>query len=243
MPSYHLKHICRLVVLALLTLTSTNPVSAQDDSAFVDARERMITTQLIPRGIDNDRVLDAFRAVPRHLFVDSSLRAYAYRDYPLPIEADQTISQPYIVALMTQLVDPQPTDTVLEIGTGSGYQAAILAELCAHVFTIEIVDTLAAISTKRLEQLGYENVTVRHGDGYAGWPEQAPFDAIVVTAAPARIPQPLLDQLAEGGQLVIPVGTAYQELRLVTKRDGKIHEERITAVRFVPMTGKAQEED
>lgn len=224
---------------AILTLAASVPASEPDSSALQE-RLRMIETQLIPRGITDRRVLGAFEKVERHAFVPDCYRAHAYQDHALPIQAGQTISQPYIVALMTQLIDPLPTDTVLEIGTGSGYQAAILAELVAHVFTIEIIDTLAQVADARLDSLGYTNVTVRSGDGYAGWPEYAPFDAIVVTAAPSEIPQPLLDQLAEGGKLVIPVGENWQELLLVEKVDGKIVRHKVTDVLFVPMTGEAQ---
>lgn len=213
---------------------------AQADSTMARLRKDMIESHLAPRGISNERVLGAFERVERHLFVDSAFRIHAYEDYPLPIGAGQTISQPYIVALMTQLVDPRPDDTVLEIGTGSGYQAAILGELAAHVYTIEIVDSLALVAASRLDSLGYDNITVRSGDGYAGWPDHAPFDVIVVTAAPAEIPQPLLDQLAEGGRLVIPVGEDWQELLLVTRVDGKLVTRKITDVLFVPMTGEAQ---
>ena len=174
-------------------------------------------------------------------FVPRSIRDHAYDDRPLPIGEGQTISQPYIVALMTEAVRPQPTFRALDVGTGSGYQAAILAELVDQVYSIEIVASLAAEATDRLAELGYENVEVRHGDGYRGWPEHAPFDVIIVAAAPKKIPQPLIDQLAPGGRLVIPVGESIQELVVVEKQsDGKIKRSRITGVRFVPMTGEAQ---
>lgn len=200
----------------------------------------MVRSQLETRGIADKRVLLAFEKVERHLFVDSSLRAEAYNDYPLPIGEGQTISQPYIVALMTELLGLRQNDRVLEIGTGSGYQAAILAELVDTVYTIEIVEPLGRTAEKRLRELGYKNVHVRIGDGYRGWPEAAPFDGIVVTCAPEKIPQPLLDQLAEGGRMVIPVGEFWQELILVEKENGEIIRHNIAPVRFVPMTGESE---
>lgn len=210
------------------------------------ARQAMVEQQLVARGIDDARVLDAMRRVPRHRFVPEALAEQAYGDQPLPIGHDQTISQPYIVALMTQLARPAPDDRVLEVGTGSGYQAAVLAELAGEVYSIEIVTPLATRAALTLRQLGYGNVAVRSGDGYVGWPEHVPFDAIVVTAAPERIPPPLLEQLAPGGRLVIPVGPlhATQELRVVEKReDGSLHERVVTPVRFVPLTGEAATRD
>jgi len=181
------------------------------------------------------------RKVPRHRFVDDAQRAEAYEDHPLPIPGNQTISQPYIVALMTELLELAPSSRVLEIGTGSGYQSAVLAELADHVYTIEIVPELARLAESRMKELGYGNVTVREGDGYRGWPEHAPFDGIIVTAAPERIPQPLLDQLAPGGVMVIPVGGFFQELKVFRKSaDGRITEKDILPVRFVPMTGEVE---
>lgn len=208
------------------------------------AREQMVERQIASRGIDDARVLAAMRAVPRHRFVPEA--ASAYLDQPLPIGHDQTISQPYVVALMTSLARPAPGARVLEVGTGSGYQAAVLAEMGAEVYTIEIVEPLAARAAQVLEALGYDRVHVRAGDGYAGWPEHAPFDVIVVTAAPERIPQPLLEQLAPGGRLVIPVGpvSATQQLRLVEKdAQGRLHERSVIPVRFVPLTGEAADRD
>ncbi|TYT27508.1 protein-L-isoaspartate(D-aspartate) O-methyltransferase [Luteimonas viscosa] len=206
----------------------------------------MVEQQLAERDIDDPHVLEAMRAVPRHRFVPAALAADAYRDQPLPIGHDQTISQPYIVALMTQLARVSPGDRVLEVGTGSGYQAAVLGELGAQVYSIEIVAPLAQQAQRLLEELGYRNVVVKAGDGYAGWPEHAPFDAIVVTAAPERIPAPLLEQLKPGGRLVIPVGPlqSAQELRVVEKdASGQLHERDIAPVRFVPLTGEAAERD
>ena len=232
-----------LVAVAIVILAS-GPASwmcagsESDSASYAKSRSEMVKKQIAARGISDKRVLAAMEKVARHRFVPEELRGHAYGDYPLPIEAGQTISQPYIVALMTELADIGKEDTVLEIGTGSGYQAAVLGELAAHVYTIEIIDTLAATAKRRLEDLGYENVTVKPGDGYRGWPEHAPFDAIIVTAAPEKIPQPLIDQLAEGGKLVIPVGSSSQQLVLLKKTDGKITQDSITPVIFVPMTGE-----
>jgi protein-L-isoaspartate(D-aspartate) O-methyltransferase len=204
-------------------------------------RARMVETQIVSRGVRDPRVLAAMREVPRHLFVESSERPRAYDDTPLPIAGNQTISQPYIVALMTELLDLQPQERVLEIGTGSGYQSAVLSRLCREVYSIEIVPELAGGAAARLTELGYRNVAVREGDGYRGWPEHAPFDGIIVTAAPERIPQPLLEQLALGGRMVIPVGGFFQELKVFRKdAAGRITEQAILPVRFVPMTGEVE---
>ena len=206
-------------------------------------REQMVETQLKSRDIHNDLVLEAMKKVPRHLFMPASVRQYAYIDSPVPIGQGQTISQPYIVGLMTQTVDPKPGDRALEVGTGSGYQAAVLGELVQEVYTIEIIPDLAERAEKALAELGYDNVEVRQGDGYQGWPEKAPFDIILITAAPEEIPQPLIDQLAEGGRLVVPVGPQgeVQTLTLVTKEKGEVKRAYITDVRFVPMTGEVQQ--
>jgi protein-L-isoaspartate(D-aspartate) O-methyltransferase len=204
-------------------------------------RQRMVDSQIRARGIRDEAVLDAMRSVPRHRFVPDSLHAYAYSDGPLRIGHGQTISQPYIVALMTSVIEPEPTMKVLEIGTGSGYQAAILGECVGEVYTIEIVPALGKSAAKLLDDLGYENIHTRIGDGFDGWPDQSPFDGIVVTAAPEEIPQPLLDQLAVGGRLVIPVGRGSQDLVLVTRTKDGYDRQSVTPVRFVPMTGKAQE--
>jgi protein-L-isoaspartate(D-aspartate) O-methyltransferase len=203
-------------------------------------REAMVAKQIRARGIVDERVLAAMRKVPRHLFVPEAQIPHAYDDGPLAIGEGQTISQPYIVALMTELIRPGAEDRILEIGTGSGYQAAVLAELVAEVYTIEIVEPLGRRAEGLLRDLGYKNVKTRIGDGYRGWPEAAPFDAIVVTAAPDKIPEPLKQQLAPGGRLVIPVGESFQELVLVTRTDSGFREEPVTAVRFVPMTGEAE---
>jgi protein-L-isoaspartate(D-aspartate) O-methyltransferase len=207
----------------------------------VKLREAMVKTQLAGAGITDPDVLQAMRDVPRHEFVPPALQPYAYADGPLPIGHGQTISQPFIVAYMTQALDLSPTDTVLEVGTGSGYQAAILGKLAKEVYTIEIVPPLAESAKVVLARLGFENVHVKQGDGYLGWPEKAPFDAIIVTCAPEEVPEPLIAQLREGGRLVIPVGEAggVQELVLLRKKDGKVAKERMIDVRFVPMTGRA----
>ena len=204
-------------------------------------RTDMVETQIQARGVRDPLVLQAMDAVPRHLFMPESERAYAYSDGPLPIGSGQTISQPYIVALMTELIRPHASMRVLEVGTGSGYQAAVLAECVAEVYTIEILPELGRRAEVLLEELDYENVHVRVGDGFDGWPEAAPFDGIIVTAAPTRIPQPLLDQLDIGGRLVIPVGRLNQDLLVVTRTDKGFQRETIIGVRFVPMTGKAEE--
>jgi protein-L-isoaspartate(D-aspartate) O-methyltransferase len=206
----------------------------------VALRDRMVTTQLAGRGIEDKRVLAAMRTVPRHEFVPSELALRAYDDSPLPIGHEQTISQPYIVALMTELATIRPNAKVLEVGTGSGYQAAILAEVAKDVYSIEIVEPLARRAAETLRRLGYARVHLRTGDGYRGWPEAAPFDAVIVTAAPGRVPAPLLEQLAPGGRLVIPVGTRDQMLEVHRRTSDGIVIERKVPVRFVPMTGEAQ---
>ena len=210
---------------------------------FAQQREQMVETQLESRDIQSERVLEAMKKVPRHLFMPASVRQYAYVDSPVPIGKGQTISQPYIVGLMTQTVDPKPGDRALEVGPGSGYQAAVLGELVQEVYTIEIIPDLAERAEKALAESGYDNVEVRQGDGYQGWPEKAPFDIILITAAPEEIPQPLIDQLAEGGRLVVPVGPQgeIQTLTLVTREKGEVKKTYITDVRFVPMTGEVQQ--
>ena len=225
---------------AAAALVAALGARAEEADPFVAARARMVETQIAARGVSDPRVLEAMRKVERHRFVPEAHRGEAHGDYPLPIGHGQTISQPYIVALMTELARIRPGDRVLEIGTGSGYQAAILATLAREVYSIEIVGPLARESAERLARLGYRNVTVRAGDGYRGWPEKAPFDAIVVTAAPPRIPEPLLEQLAVGGRLVAPVGEHEQDLVLVEKTEQGLRQRRVAPVRFVPMTGEAQ---
>ncbi len=215
-------------------------VEKNNEDIFKLKREDMIQNQIMARGIKDTHVLDAMRKVPRHLFVPPSEVEHAYIDSPLPIGNGQTISQPYIVALMTELLQLKGNEKVLEIGTGSGYQAAILAELCKEVYTIEIIDELAKRAALILNTLGYKNIKVKTGDGYQGWKEYAPFDGIIVTAAPEEVPPPLLEQLKEGGRLVIPLGEYFQELYLFTKENGKIKKQSIIPVRFVPMTGEAK---
>ena len=223
----------------LLLLLLAPACRAQPDTAdaYGQARHEMVRAQIASRDVTDPAVLRAMRAVPRHQFVPDRLADWAYTDRPLPIGQGQTISQPYIVAFMTELVQPDSTDRVLEVGTGSGYQAAVLAEIVDSVYTIEIVPELAHTARDRLVRLGYDNVVVRHGDGYAGWPARAPFDAIVVTAAPKQIPPSLLEQLAPGGRMVIPVGPVreLQHLTLVTKTtNGAVRTRRVLPVRFVP---------
>ncbi len=201
-------------------------------------RKAMVSKQLKARGITDKATLSAMTSVPRHLFVPDEMKKYAYADGALPIGNKQTISQPYIVAFMTQELQLQPEDKVLEIGTGSGYQAAVLAEIVANVFTIEIIEALGNQAKNLLASLKYDNIQVRIGDGYNGWPDEAPFDAIMVTAGAKDVPQPLVDQLAEGGRMIIPVGSTphNQKLILITKKNGKISRENRLAVRFVPFT-------
>jgi protein-L-isoaspartate(D-aspartate) O-methyltransferase len=209
---------------------------AQKAETYTAQRNRMVNEQIASRGISDEKVLKAFRKVERHKFVLPQYLPYAYNDSPLPINEGQTISQPYIVALMTDVLKLKKSDKVLEIGTGSGYQAAILAEICDSVFTIEIFESLGEQVRKLFDELGYSNIFSKIGDGYLGWPEHAPFDAIVVTAAPENIPQPLKEQLAEGGRMIIPVGGQHiQQLVLLRKKRGKLIEERILPVRFVPL--------
>jgi protein-L-isoaspartate(D-aspartate) O-methyltransferase len=205
-----------------------------------EERAHMVTDQLIARGIRDPRVLAAMREVPRHAFVPEALVDFAYEDHPLPIGYEQTISQPYIVAVMSELAQVSPADRMLEIGTGSGYQAAVLARLAREVYSIEIVAPLAERAQKTLADLGIGNVFVRAGDGYQGWPEHAPFAAILVTAAPPAVPEPLKQQLALGGRLVIPVGSAEQELLVLTRTQEGFEQRQVLPVRFVPMTGEAQ---
>jgi len=219
------------------------PQGANGDPSEAElARQRgeMVSRQLAARDITDPRVLDAMRSVRRHRFVPPEQRDNAYEDRPLPIGYAQTISQPYVVAFMTQAVRLKGGENVLEVGTGSGYQAAVLAKLAKQVYSIEIVEELAARSAATLKAEGYANVTVRHGDGYRGWPKQAPFDVIVVTAAPDHVPQPLVDQLAVGGRLVIPVGDVYQNVLLVERTKDGTDTRSLLPVRFVPMTGEAQ---
>lgn len=224
----------------------TNGAPQGEEERFTTARQHMIQTQLtgFGRGITNARVLTAMGKVPRQEFVPERNRFLAYTDGPLPIGHGQTISQPYIVAFMTEQLDPQPTDRVLEIGTGSGYQAAVFAELVRAVYTIEIVEPLGHRAESTLQRLNYTNVNVRIGDGYKGWPEAAPFDAIIVTCAPERVPQPLVEQLKDGGRMIIPIGGwGDQMLVLFRKVEGHLKKQAVLPVRFVPMTGDVQRDE
>jgi protein-L-isoaspartate(D-aspartate) O-methyltransferase len=236
---------CVLIAMLILCVAIGGTAMTNDETGYASARAEMVAEQIAARDIKDRAVLDAMRRVPRHRFVPEGEQRHAYRDMPLPIGRGQTISQPYIVALMTELVRPHASARVLEVGTGSGYQAAVLAEIVDHVYSIEIEPELARKAATLLNELGYDNVTVRAGDGYAGWPEHAPFDIIIVTAAPDHVPQALIDQLANGGRMTVPVGPVYavQQLRLIEKDEsGKLHQKEIAPVRFVPMRrGEARE--
>ncbi len=230
-------------LLITVILAITVPVQAQrrEDRAAA-AREQMVKETIESEGITNEAVLRAMRSVPRHEFVLPAVRARSYRDEALPIGAGQTISPPFVVAYMTESLEPQRSDKVLEIGTGSGYQAAVLSEIVDEVYSIEIVRSLASSAGRRLKRLGYDNVHVRAGDGYKGWPEAAPFDRIIVTCSPESVPQPLVEQLREGGQMIVPIGERYQQqFYLFQKKDGKLEQERLISTLFVPMTGESEE--
>lgn len=218
----------------------TAAVMAQD--TFIPERRAMVEHDLKGRGITDKKVLEAMEEIPRHLFVDENLRGKAYKDHPLPIGEGQTISQPYVVALMTEALHLSSTDRVLEIGTGSGYQAAVLAEIVSKVYTIEIRKALAERASKRLKELGYNNIKVKYGDGYFGWKEHGPFDAIIITAAANHIPPPLIKQLREGGRLIVPLGPTvyFQTLTLVEKLDSDLKVKQMGSVRFVPMIGETE---
>ncbi len=232
-----LRSLAMTVILSFLILLGCQNRASEKQQKlnFIQLREKMVAEQIEARVVKDKRVLIAMRKVERHRFVPQKYQGLAYNDFPLPIGGDQTISQPYIVALMTELLRLSGDERVLEIGTGSGYQAAILAELAKEVYTIEILEPLAKSAETRLKDLGYKNIKVKCGDGYLGWEEFAPFDGIIVTCAPPYVPEPLIEQLAEGGRMVIPVGEYYQELKLLTKKKGKIQEQSIIPVRFVPM--------
>ena len=223
--------------------TAAPSLVAAGSDPYAFARQQMVAKQLVRPGRDitNARVLAVMGKVPRHEYVPERLRPEAYADRALPLGQGQTISQPYVVAFMTERLEPQPTDRVLEIGTGSGYQAAVLAELVAEVYTIEIISDLAQQAAADLKRLGCTNVHVRSGDGYQGWAEAAPFEGIIVTCAPERVPQPLIDQLKDGGRIIIPVGSGrIQDLVLLRKRSGKLEQQAVLPVSFVPMTGEAR---
>jgi len=229
--------------LSLLLSMLGGAAMASEQDSYTAARTAMVRDQIAARGVSSAGVLEAMRTVPRHRFVPDGERHRAYRDTPLPIGQGQTISQPYIVALMTELAAPKPSDRALEVGTGSGYQAAVLAQLVEHVYTIELEPALAQTAQRALQESGYDNITVRTGDGYAGWPEHAPFDIIIVTAAPDHVPQALIDQLKPGGSMVVPVGPAHagQQLQLIQKdADGQTHVRKVAPVRFVPLRRDAK---
>lgn len=225
------------IIPLLLILLLFIPMENMNAQEYQEEREEMVQSQLRARGVKSGKVLDAMRTVPRHLFVPEKIASMAYSDRPLAIGHEQTISQPFIVAFMTEALDIDGGDKVLEIGSGSGYQAAVLAEIGAEVWTMEIVPELAEMAESNLKQAGYENVHVKCGDGYKGWPEEAPFDAVIITAAPESIPDALVDQLKEGGTMVLPVGpvNSVQTLKKVIKKDGKLKQETLIPVRFVPM--------
>lgn len=229
---------CLMLIVALISILMPMKVMAECDmERFEKQRQKMVNEQIVARGVSNPSVINAMRVVPRHCFVPCRLHGRAYRDGPQPIGYGQTISQPYIVAVMSEFLDLQPGERVLEIGTGSGYQAAVLSEMGVEVFTIEIVAPLGHLARDLLLSMGYRNIHTKIGDGYRGWPQQAPFDGIIVTCAPSQIPQPLQDQLVESGRMVIPVGSVYshQQLFQLRKIKGQIKKEKIFDVRFVPM--------
>jgi protein-L-isoaspartate(D-aspartate) O-methyltransferase len=231
----------RFFVLIAVLLPACPAAKSPQPGDLTAQRQTMVEQQIEARGISDPATLAALRTVPRHEFLPMRLRSEAYADYPLPIGHGQTISQPFIVAFMTEAIRPQPGERILEIGAGSGYQAAILAQMGAEVYTIEIVEPLAEMARQTLERLGYKNAHVKHGDGFRGCPEHAPFDAIIVTCAPDKIPAPLVEQLRDGGRMIIPVGSGMnQELVLLRKKGDKIEKQSVLPVRFVPMTGEAQ---
>jgi protein-L-isoaspartate(D-aspartate) O-methyltransferase len=236
-----MRSAARFLILVAVAATGCGQTAAVSD--FGTQRQRMVERQLKSRGIKDQRVLAAMGKVPREEFVPPESRDASYEDGPLPIGYDQTISQPYIVAFMTEQLRLQPGDRVLEIGTGSGYQAAILAELVSEIYSVEIVEPLARAAEATLQRLGYKNVHVKVGDGYKGWPGAAPFDAIIVTCAPDKIPQPLIDQLKDGGRMVIPVGEPFaQQLYLLERKNGQLKESVTLPVRFVPMAREAEKQ-
>jgi len=225
---------------AMIGISAMDGGKPSDEAAYAEARKKMVRNQIEARGVKHPVVLEVMRKVRRHLFVPPSFSRDAYADMPLPIGSGQTISQPYIVAVMTELIDPRPGMKVLEIGTGSGYQTAVLCESGVEVYSIEIIEALATQTAQLLDELGYGGAHLRIGDGYAGWPEHAPFDAILLTAAPREVPAPLMEQVKPGGCIVLPVGDADQELKKLVLTEQGWKETVVFPVRFVPMTGKAE---
>ena len=239
------RHNSRLFVafFAGVIFVASSPLAISQVDRYSAIRQQMVSTVVEAEGITNPLVLDAMRTVPRHEFVSGSLRGRAYEDTALAIGSKQTISPPYIVAYMTETIDPKPTDKVLEVGTGSGYQAAVLAQIVNEVYSVEIVSALAKSAAARLQDLGYDNVHVRDGDGYEGWAEHAPFDKVIVTCSPEDVPQPLIDQLRDGGLMIIPKGERYQQsFYLLKKEDGKLKEQKLVPTLFVPMTGASEQQ-
>jgi protein-L-isoaspartate(D-aspartate) O-methyltransferase len=246
--------VCLVVASAFVAFTRAGaqdkasgrvPAKAESpkDDPFASARNYMVQRHLIERGLKNPRVLDAFRTVPRHRFLPPGTLRQAYDDESIPIGEGQTITPPYDVAFMTEILEPKPTDRIYEVGTGSGYQSAILSRLVKDVYSIEIKAPLSRRATQVHKDLGYTNIHTRVGDGYVGWPEAAPFDAIIVTCAPTKVPQPLFDQLKEGGRMVIPIGSRFNQIvHLIVKKDGKRVDRELKPTLFVPMTGRDQEE-
>lgn len=231
-----MKNLIKLILSVTFLLVIQCNAQQKSGNKELSKSDVMVKNQIVKRGVTDQKVVQAMRKIERHKFVPAEYQHQAYEDHPLPIGEGQTISQPYIVALMTEVLEVDSTEKVLEIGTGSGYQAAVLAEICDSVYTIELVESLGKRAKKLLNQeLGYDNVKVKIGDGYKGWEEHAPFDGIIVTCSPTHIPAPLKEQLAEGGRMIIPVGDYYQELVLLKKKNGKIKQEDIIPVRFVPM--------
>lgn len=229
-----MNYLTLIIMVAIFSFNDFLQNFGQEE--FTQERANMVETQLKARGIKNESVLNAMNKVPRHLFVEKKYQYQAYSDYPLQIGEGQTISQPYIVAFMTEVLDPDSTYRVLEIGTGSGYQASILSDICDSVFTIEIFTSLGELAFKTVKKLNYQNIEIKIGDGYEGWAEKAPFDAIIVTCSPTHIPKLLIEQLKEGGKMIIPVGHSYQQqLILLKKEKGKIINKKVLPVRFVPM--------
>lgn len=242
MQTLTLARIAQAFGLLGLWIAVTPAANAQARNSYTAAREQMVTEHVAAEGVTNSRVLEAMRSVPRHQFVREELRPFAYSDQALDLGHKQTISPPFIVAYMTEVIDPQPEDVVLEIGTGSGYQAAVLSSLVKDVYTIEIVEPLGKRAATTLKLLDYKNVHCRIGDGYKGWSEHAPFDKIIVTCSPENIPEPLVEQLKEGGKMIIPLGERYQQVfHLLEKKDGKLEQKKLIPTLFVPMTGRSEE--